>query len=147
MSTVIQPAPPRARLVGLLTSTDHKHIGLMTGAAALFWFGMAGLLAMVMRAELAQPGLQVLTNNTYNELMTIHGSTMFYLFGSPMAMAFGLYLVPLQIGASQIVWPRAALLGFWLLLGAGVLMWSGFLMHDGAARAGRGRGRTSGRSG
>src|SRR3954452_25026630 len=61
---------------------------------------------------------------------------MFYLFGSPMAMAFGLYLVPLQIGASQIVWPRAALLGFWLLLGAGVLMWSGFLMHDGAARAG-----------
>jgi cytochrome c oxidase subunit 1 len=136
MSTVARPRPPYTRVVGLLTSTDHKHVGLLTGAAAFGFFGLAGLLALLMRTELAQPGLQVLQDETYNQVFTIHGSTMFYLFASPMAMAFGLYLVPLQIGASQIMWPRVALLGLWLLLGAGALMYGGFLTQGGAGKAG-----------
>ncbi len=136
MSTAVRPAPPRTRLVALLTSTDHKHVGLLTGATALIFFALGGLLAVLMRTELAQSGLQVVSDEAYNQLFTIHGSTMFYLFASPIAMAFALYLVPLQIGASQIIWPRLALLGFWLLLGAGVFMYSGFLLQGGAGKAG-----------
>jgi cytochrome c oxidase subunit 1 len=89
-----------------------------------------------MRAELAAPGLQVVSDETYNQLFTIHGSTMFYLFASPMAMGLGLYFVPLQVGAAQVMWPRIALLGWWLLLGAGLLMYAGFLVQGGAGKAG-----------
>jgi cytochrome c oxidase subunit 1 len=126
----------RAGLVGLLASTDHKRIGLLTGGVALGFLFVGGLLAMVMRAELAAPGLQIVGDGTYNQLFTVHGSTMLYLFASPAAMAFGLYLVPLQVGAAQVQWPRLALLGLWLLLGAGTLMYGGFLVQDGAGRAG-----------
>jgi cytochrome c oxidase subunit 1 len=141
--SAVAPAPDRAaapprrvRLVGLLSSTDHKHLGLLTGTTAFAFFVLGGILALLMRAELAQPGLQVVGDETYNELFTIHGSTMFYLFASPMAFAVGLYLVPLQIGASTIVWPRLALLGWWLLAGAGVLMYIGFALKNGAGKSG-----------
>lgn len=124
------------RLLGLLSSTDHKHLGLLTVGGAFAFFCVGGLLAVLMRSELSAPELQVLSQATYNQVFTIHGSTMFYLFGVPMALGFGLYLVPLQIGASGLQWPRLALLGFWLFVGAGVLMYAGFLTQDGAGRAG-----------
>src|SRR5919206_4939386 len=111
MTTVLRPPASRTSVLGTLTSTDHKHVGLLTAAVGLFFFALAGLVAVLMRTELAQPGLQVVSDDAYNQLFTIHGSTMFYLFASPVAMAFALYLVPLQIGAAQVVWPRLALLG------------------------------------
>jgi cytochrome c oxidase subunit 1 len=116
-------------------SLDHKRIGAVTVITAVGWFFAAGLLALVMRTELAQPGMQVVSHDTYNQLFTMHGSTMFFLFASPVAVGIGLYLVPLQIGAAGLSWPRLALLGYWLFLGAGLVMWSGFLTQNGAGRA------------
>jgi len=132
------PLPPRRRatLLELLASTDHKRIGLATATTAFVYFLVGGLLALTMRTELARPGLQFLSDNTYNELFTIHGSTMFYLFAAPVVMGVGLYFVPLQIGAARIVWPRLALAGYWLFAAAGVLMYSGFLTQQGAASFG-----------
>ncbi|MDP8944255.1 MAG: cbb3-type cytochrome c oxidase subunit I [Actinomycetota bacterium] len=117
-------------------STDHKHIGLLAAATAFVFFLLGGALALLMRAELAQPGLRVLSDDAYNQVFTMHGSTMFYLFGVPMALALGLYLVPLQVGAAEIAWPRLALLGFWLFLGGGVIMYAGFLTDQGANKSG-----------
>jgi cytochrome c oxidase subunit 1 len=128
--------PPTPRFIGLLSSTDHKHLGLLTFGTSLVFFLLSGLLAMVMRAELAAPGMQVVSEDTYNQLFTIHGSTMFYLFAVPMVLGAGMYLVPLQIGASGIVWPRLALSAFWMFVFAGILMYTGFLTRQGAGKAG-----------
>jgi cytochrome c oxidase subunit 1 len=116
-----------------LATADHKGIAIRTGLTALAFFAAGGLLAIAMRTELAQPGLQVVSHHTYNELFTMHGSTMIYLFVTPIALALGLYLVPLQVGASNLVGARWALAGWWLLVLGGLAMWSGFLMQGGAA--------------
>ena len=71
---------------------------------SLGFFFIGGVLALVMRTELAEPGMQIVSQGTYNELFTIHGSTMFFLFAVPMSVAVGIYMVPLQIGASGIAW-------------------------------------------
>ncbi|HEU4976972.1 MAG TPA: cbb3-type cytochrome c oxidase subunit I [Baekduia sp.] len=136
MAPAVTTLPRHVRVVGRLSSTDHKHIAANTAVTAFGFFVLGGILALLMRAELAAPGLQLMGDETYNELFTIHGSTMFYLFASPMAMAVGLYLVPLQIGTTNVIWPRIALLGFWLLVGAGVLMYTGFLLKNGAGKSG-----------
>jgi cytochrome c oxidase subunit 1 len=124
---------PQVSLLEHVASTDHKRLGLATVVTALGFFFAAGLLALLMRSELAVSGLQIVSEETYNQLFTIHGSTMFFLFASPMALGVGLYFVPLQIGASDLMWPRAALLGYWLFLGGGITLWSGFLTESGAA--------------
>src|SRR3954465_10104129 len=147
MSTVVpRPAsvplrPPvgsrrRASPLEVLSSTDHKRIGLITSVTAFCFFLLGGALALTMRAELQKPGMQFLTEHTYNELFTMHGSTMFYLFAAPVVLGVGLYFVPLQIGAARLLWPRTALLGYWLFAAGGVLMYSGFLPQQGAASFG-----------
>ena len=89
-----------SRLARRATSTDHKRIGLNLGLLlARCSSCSAALFALLMRAQLAQPNGQLVSDNTYNELFTMHGSTMIYLFVTPMAMALAMYLVPLQIGA------------------------------------------------
>ncbi|HEX4306206.1 MAG TPA: cbb3-type cytochrome c oxidase subunit I [Solirubrobacterales bacterium] len=115
-----------------LAATDHKKTAAKVGIASLFFFGLSGLLALTMRAELAQPGLQFVSDHTYDELFTMHGSGMIYLFLTPAALGLGLYLVPLQIGASEIAAPRLALFGFWIYLCGGLTMYSGFLTNNGA---------------
>jgi len=90
----------------------------------------------VMRAELAQPGLQVTSTETYNELFTTHGSSMIYLVMIPLALALGAYLVPLQIGAADLVAPRLNLFASWLLVLGGISIYGGFLTAHGAATAG-----------
>src|SRR3954463_1579289 len=132
MSTVM---PIRAPLLETLAGTDHKRIGISTGAVAFAFFIAGGVLALLMRTELAQPGLQVVSLSTYNALFTMHGSTMIYLFVTPVALAMGLYLVPLQIGAAGLAGPRGALAGLWLLVLGGLTMWSGWLVEGGAAQA------------
>ena len=125
----------RGGLLGAVASTDHKGLALRTGVTAFVWFLAGGVLALFMRAELAEPGLQLTSSNTYNELFTMHGSTMVYLFVTPLALALGLYLVPLQVGAADLDGTRWALAAYWLALIGGLAMWLGFLVQGGAATA------------
>jgi len=80
--------------LGTLTSTDHKRIGLTLGVCSLFFFLLGGVFALLMRTQLAQSNMQFVSDNSYNELFTMHGSTMIYLFVTPMAIALAMYLVP-----------------------------------------------------
>lgn len=124
--------PALERGFAWLAATDHKKTAAKIAVASLFFFGLSGLLALTMRAELAQPGLQFVSDHTYDELFTMHGSGMIYLFLTPAALGLGLYLVPLQVGASAIAAPRLALFGFWIYLCGGLTMYSGFLTDNGA---------------
>jgi len=123
--------PPTA--LDILRTTDHKTIGLMYMTTAFGFFLVGGLLAMLMRAELARPGLQFLSNERYNQLFTIHGTIMMLLFATPLFSAYANYLVPLQIGAPDIAFPRLNALGYWLYLVGGLIVVAGFLTPKGAA--------------
>ena len=89
-------------MIAALGSTDHKRVAVRIVLVAAAFFAAAGVMALVMRAELASPGLQVVSTGTYNVLFTMHGSTMIYLFVTPFALALGVYFVPLQVGAAEI---------------------------------------------
>jgi cytochrome c oxidase subunit 1 len=133
--------PPTAPVVtpgwvGALTSTDHKRIGLNLGFMSLVFFLVGGVFALLMRAQLAEPNGHVVSDNTYSMLFTMHGSTMIYLFVTPMAIAMGMYLVPLQVGSFRIAAPRLALTGFFIWLGGGLIMQAGWFATDGAGRDG-----------
>jgi cytochrome c oxidase subunit I len=132
MSTVALPA--RAAPLRTLASTDHKRIAANACVVAFVYFLAGGVLALLMRSQLAADG-GVVSQASYNQLFTMHGSTMVYLFVVPVGLAVGLYFVPLQVGAAQIAGPRLALAGVWLLVLAGLCMWSGFLTSGGAAAA------------
>jgi cytochrome c oxidase subunit 1 len=122
--------------LGLVASADHKATAVRIAAVGLIFFIASGLLALLMRTELAQPGLQVVSEGTYNELFTMHGSGMIYLVITPFALALGLYFVPLQVGAAEVWSPRLALAGFWIYVAGGLIMSSGFLTSQGSGRAG-----------
>jgi cytochrome c oxidase subunit 1 len=122
--------------VAWLTATDHKRIGLLYMGTAIAFFLLAGLFALAMRAELAAPGLQLMTEETYNELFTMHGTIMMLLFGTPLASAFANYLVPLQVGAADMAFPRMNALSYWLYLFGSLVLVSGFLTVGGAANVG-----------
>jgi cytochrome c oxidase subunit I len=118
-----------------LTTTDHKKIGIMYLVNSYFWFLVAGLLAMFMRTELAEPGVQYFADERFNELFTMHGTTMIFLFIIPILAGFGNYIVPLQIGALDMAFPRVNALSFWMLPLAAIVLFSGYLT-GGAACAG-----------
>jgi cytochrome c oxidase subunit I len=117
-----------------LASTDHKRVAAHALAVAFAFFIAGGVLALIMRGQLAADG-GLVSQSAYNQLFTMHGSTMIYLFMVPVALAVGLYLVPLQVGAADVTGQRAALAGLWLLVIGGLSMWSGFLTSGGAASA------------
>jgi cytochrome c oxidase subunit 1 len=121
---------------GAATSTDHKRIGLNLGLCSLGFFLLGGVFALLMRSQIAQPNEHFVSDDTYNQLFTMHGSTMIYLFVTPMAIALAIYLVPLQVGATGMAAPRLTLTGFWLWLSGGLIMESSWLTADGAGRAG-----------
>jgi cytochrome c oxidase subunit 1 len=132
----VEVAESRPRAVGVLawlTTTDHKRIGLAYCVTAFGFFLLGGLLAVMVRAELARPGEQLVDTATYNELFTMHGSIMLFLFAGPFAFGLGNYLVPLQIGARDMAFPWLNALGYWVYLFGGLVMVSGFLTADGAA--------------
>src|SRR5918992_315894 len=111
--------PRRHPITVWLTTTDHKKIGIMYLVNSYLWFAVAGLLAVFIRAELAQPETQFFAEQRYNELFTMHGTTMIFLFVIPILAGFGNYIVPLQIGALDMAFPRVNALSFWMLpLGA-----------------------------
>jgi cytochrome c oxidase subunit I len=124
------------RLTDWLTTTDHKRIGILYIVASFGFFVVGGLFAVIMRLELAGPGLQLMSEQTYDELFTMHGTIMLLLFGTPMVAGFANYFVPLQIGAADMAFPRLNALSFWLFLFGGLIVLSGFLTTGGAAAFG-----------
>ncbi len=117
----------------LLSTTDHKMIGLLYLVTSFGFFLAAGLMALLMRAELARPGLQFLSNEQYNQLFTMHGTIMMLLFATPLVFAFANYIVPLQIGSPDVSFPRLNALAYWLYLFGGLIVLAGFLTPGGAA--------------
>ena len=109
-----------------LTTVDHKDIGMLYGAYGVIAFVVGGLMIMLMRIELLDPGMTLLSNSFYNSLLTSHGITMLFLFGTPIIAAFSNYLIPLLIGADDMAFPRINAIAFWLLPPGALLIWAGF---------------------
>ncbi len=110
-----------------ITTVDHKRIGIMYGSAALFFFVIGGIEALLIRIQLAVPENTFLDAETYNQLFTMHGTTMIFLVAMPLAVAFFNYVVPLQIGARDVAFPRLNALSFWVFLFGGLYLNSSFL--------------------
>jgi len=109
-----------------LTTVDHKDIGMLYGTYALVAFAVGGLMVVLMRIELADPSMTLISNTFYNSLLTSHGITMLFLFGTPIIAAFSNYFIPLLIGADDMAFPRINAIAFWLLPPAALLIWAGF---------------------
>jgi cytochrome c oxidase subunit 1 len=137
-TTTLTPAATayRSGLYEWLTTTDHKKIGILYLVNSFIFFFIGGIFALTVRTELAAPGLQILQDELlYNQLFTMHGTVMIFLFIIPVLVGFGNYVVPLQIGAPDMAFPRINALSFWMLPLAGILLLSGFLT-GGVAQAG-----------
>jgi len=131
-----EPERTRASLLDWLTTTNHKQIGLLYILTTFGFFLLGGLIALLMRTELAHPGLQLMGKSFYNQLFTIHGTTMIFLFIAPMGLGLANYFVPLQIGAPDMAFPRLNMLSYWMLLFGGLTIYSSFLAPGGAAQTG-----------
>jgi cytochrome c oxidase subunit 1 len=130
------PEPSHRQATGLLaflTTTDHKRIGVAYMLTAFAFYLVGGALALLIRTELAAPGTDVVDNGTYNELFTMHGSIMLFLFIGPFAFGLANYFVPIHIGARDMAFPRLNALSYWFFLFGGLTMLSGFLTAEGAA--------------
>ncbi len=137
--TTVPALPPKRQkslgrlVVSWITSTDHKVIGYMYLTTSFIFFLVGGLMAMIIRAELAQPGTQIVSNEQYNQLFTMHGTIMLLLFATPLFVGFANVIMPLQIGAPDVAFPRLNMLSYWLFLFGGLIALSGFLTPGGAA--------------
>ncbi|HEX2903309.1 MAG TPA: cbb3-type cytochrome c oxidase subunit I, partial [Jatrophihabitans sp.] len=120
----------------LLRTTDHKLIGRMYLVTSFIFFMIGGLLALVMRAELARPGMQFLTPEQYNQLFTMHGTIMLLFFATPSVFAFANLVLPLQIGSPDVAFPRLNAFSYWLYLFGATLAVAGFATPGGAADGG-----------
>src|SRR5215213_5823699 len=103
-----------------LTTTDHKKIGILYLCATFLFFILGGVEALVIRLQLAQPDNTLVSPETYNGLVTMHGTTMIFLFVVPLIAGFGNYLVPLMIGARDMAFPRLNAFSYWLTLFGGI---------------------------
>ncbi|MFE9750215.1 cytochrome c oxidase subunit I [Saccharothrix saharensis] len=141
--TTLKPTPivpreaARPRLKGsallrLFGTTDHKLIGLLYLTTSFGFFLVGGLMALLMRGELARPGLQFLSNEQYNQLFTMHGTVMLLLYATPIVFGFANFILPLQIGSPDVAFPRLNALSYWLYLFGGLIAVSGFLTPAGA---------------
>ncbi|MGH9177134.1 MAG: cytochrome c oxidase subunit I [Acidimicrobiales bacterium] len=145
MTTVLEPTtvtpPTRAEDTGLLrrpthptgfwswiTTVDHKRIGILYGVTAFVFFLIGGVEALLIRLQLAKPNGTVLSADAYNQVFTMHGTTMVFLVIMPMSAAFFNYLVPLQIGARDVAFPRLNAFSYWLFLFGGIFMYSSFFL-------------------
>ena len=134
---VLRPRPvqvaPGSRIVRWITSTDHKVIGQLYLITSFSFFLTAGLMAMLMRSELARPNLQFLSNEQYNQLFTMHGTLMLLMFATPLFIGFANVIMPLQIGSPDVAFPRLNMLSYWFFLFGSLIVLSGFLTPGGAA--------------
>ena len=117
-------------------NTDHKVIGIQYITTTVFFFFLGGLLAMLMRAELAAPGSQFVDPNTFNGLFSVHASLMIFLFIIPVFAGIANYVLPLMIGAPDMAFPRLNALSFWMLPMAGIMMAASFFAPGGAFATG-----------
>ncbi|MCW2545776.1 MAG: Cytochrome c oxidase subunit type, partial [Mycobacterium sp.] len=120
-------------MLGYITTTSHKTIGVMYMITSFVFFALAGVMAELMRAELARPGLQFLSNEQYNQLFTIHGTVMMFLFAPALAFGFANFIFPLQIGAPDVSCPRLNALAYWMYAFGGTMVVAGFVTPVGAA--------------
>ena len=127
------PAKKGNKVVGWITSTDHKVIGNLYMVTSFAFFAIAGLMALVIRAELARPGLQFVSNEQYNQLFTMHGTLMLFLFATSLFAGFANAIMPLQIGSPDVAFPRLNMISYWLYLFGGIIVMLGFLTPGGAA--------------
>jgi cytochrome c oxidase subunit 1 len=126
----------RGRVASWLTTVDHKRIGILYICTALVFFGAGGILALLMRTQLATPNEHILTKDSYDSTMTMHGTTMIFLVIVPILAGFGNYLVPLMIGARDMAFPRLNAFSYWMYLLGGIVLYSSYFASGGTARAG-----------
>jgi cytochrome c oxidase subunit 1 len=124
------------KVVVLLTTTDHKVIGNMYMVTSFAFFIIGGILALLIRAELAQPGTQLVDEETYNQLFTMHGTIMLLMFATPLFFGFANAIMPLQIGAPDVAFPRLNMFSYWLYLFGSTIVVAGFFVPGGAASFG-----------
>ncbi|MFF1556169.1 cytochrome c oxidase subunit I [Streptomyces sp. NPDC058279] len=134
----VTPIPVRGRswgrvLVSWLSTTDHKKIGHLYLIASFVFFVIGGVLALLLRAELARPGLQFVSNEQYNQIFTLHGTIMLLFFATPTFAGFANAIMPLQIGAPDVAFPRLNMLSFWLFFFGGVIVVASLLTPQGTA--------------
>lgn len=139
MATTTYPetsaSDPRG-IASWIMTVDHKRIGILYTFTALIFFALGGILALLIRSELALPGGQVLTAIQYERAFTLHGTTMVFLFVIPLLTGLANYFVPLQIGARDMAFPRLNALSYWLYLFGGLVLYSSWLAPDGAPAVG-----------
>ncbi|OAV60950.1 aa3-type cytochrome oxidase subunit I [Enteractinococcus helveticum] len=124
-------------IVNWLTTTDHKTIGYLYLMTSFIFFGLAGVMALLIRAELFSPGMQVLqTKEQFNQLFTMHGTLMLLMFATPLFIGFANVIMPLQIGAPDVAFPRLNALAYWFFLFGSLIATAGFLTPQGAASFG-----------
>ena len=132
-TAVAPPSTMGQQLVKIVTTTDHKVIGMLYLGTSFGWFLIAGVMALLMRSELAFPGSQVVNEEVYNQLFTMHGTIMLLLFATPLFIGFANVIMPLQIGSPDVAFPRLNMFSYWLFLFGGLIAAAGFLTPEGAA--------------
>ncbi|WP_369216613.1 aa3-type cytochrome oxidase subunit I [Streptomyces flavofungini] len=132
----VRQARPGRVVVDWLTTTDHKKIGHLYLITSFVFFLAAGLMALMMRAELARPGLQLMTNEQFNQAFTMHGTIMLLLFATPTFAGFANEIMPLQIGSPDVAFPRLNMLSYWLFLFGGLMVLGSLLVPSGPAAFG-----------
>src|SRR3954449_5874835 len=120
-----------ASLMAKLSCVDHKIIGRRYIVTAFVFLCLGGLSAVAMRLQLAQPEAKLLGPDLYNQLFTMHGTTMMFLFAVPVMEAFGVYLVPLMVGTRNIAFPRLNAFSYWVYLFGGIFLWVSFMLKIG----------------
>ena len=141
MAVRVTPAPAativsRGRYSSWLATVDHKRIGILYIVTSLLFFIIGGVLALLMRSQLAQPNEHVFTRDTYDQLFTMHGTTMIFLVVVPVFAGLGNFLIPLMIGARDMAFPRLNALSYWLYLLGGIVLFTSWFAAGGAPRAG-----------
>ena len=132
-----EPAPWSATLHDWVTTVDHKKIGILYVLMAIFFLVIGGIEALLMRYQLFFPRPHyAVSEDTFNQMFTMHGTTMVFFVGMPILIGMGNYLVPLMIGARDMAFPRMNAMGFWATLFGGLLVYSSFLLPGGAPKMG-----------
>jgi cytochrome c oxidase subunit I len=124
------------RVASWLTTVDHKRIGILYIATSLMFFVFGGIVAVLMRTQLAQANSDFITRDRYNELFTLHGSTMIFFVVVPILAGFGNFLVPLMIGARDMAFPRLNAMSYWLFLFGGIALYASLFADGGPADTG-----------
>ena len=135
LTTLLKRPTSDEGIIGWITTIDHKRIGILYGITAIVFFVIGGIEALLMRIQLAQPNSGIVSPEVYNQLFTMHGTTMIFLAIMPLSAAFFNYVIPLMIGARDVAFPRLNAFSYWTFLFGGILLNSSWIL-GGAPNAG-----------